>query len=826
MPENDPDDKTRSHIQLQKDIQIGHYRIIERIGAGGMGEVYLAEDTELNRKVALKFLPPHLCQDEECRARFKREAQAAAKLSHPNIVTIYEVSEFNGRPFFAMEYLEGRSLHHFIHEETLPIDTIIDYAIQICQGMGEAHRAGIIHRDIKATNIVFDAKGRVRLLDFGLAAVIGEAKLTRAGSTLGTIAYMSPEQVTGQDIDRRSDLFSLGVVLYEIVAGRTPFQRDNEGATLRAITQDIPEPLGRYKANVPARFQQIIDKLLEKDRELRYQTADDVIADLKYLLYGSRQTVYPRPQKPTKNRWRLIAGIAAAVLVIAVAGVYFARSISTHVAGEEGGPLIAVLPFENLGNPEDEYFADGMTEEITSRLAGIRGLGVISRTSAMQYKKSGKSLKQIGKELGVTHILEGSVRWAKAAGKSRVRITPQLIRVSDDRHLWADNYEREMMEVFAVQEDIATQIVDQLGLTLLESNRAALATRPTADSKAYDYYLKGISGVRRLDWSLQTATVAAANLDSAVMVDPGFALAYAARSRAYTLLTFISASPTYKTIARESFQKALELQPNLSYGHLAAGIYYNLAEDDYDRALTELNLAMYELHNDADLIASIAFVQFRQGKFADASENYRKAAEFDPLNPTVHASRSEFFRFNRMYEEAEQSINRAISLDPKRADYYFAKLLGYVSEYGEWKPVRQVVREALTNADTLEFAYLLMSYSGYSNGLCMDSLFAGTGVDLKAMVGRIRSEYRSKLALDMYYCILTGWYSYIGDINLRSLYADSARASLETWLQRASDDWQRVSMLSVLFLGMGWCEQAVDQGIRAKELLSIAKCHW
>jgi len=826
MSEDNPGDPTRTHVTLTSGTMVSHYRIVEKIGAGGMGEVFLAEDTRLKRKVALKFLPSHLVSNEEIKSRFLREAQAVAKLNHPNIVTIHDVSEYQGRPFFVMEHVEGQSLHHFAHIKLLPLDTVIEYAIQICQGIGEAHRAGVIHRDIKTTNIIVDAKGRARLLDFGLAAIAGDDRLTKTGSTLGTVSYMSPEQVSGRDIDHRSDLFSFGIVLYELVAGRTPFRRDSEGATLRAIMQDTPEPLSRYKADIPPRLQQIVDKLLEKDRELRHQTAEDVIADLKRLVYDSQQTGHRPPFKPAKSRLRLVIGAAIVILVAIVAFVLYPRFRSTQTETAGAVPMIAVLPFENLGNPEDEYFADGMTEEITSRLVGIEGLGVISRTSAMQYKGLSKSLSQIGKELGVNYILEGSVRWAKAGGQVRVRITPQLIRVSDDRHMWADNYERELMEVFAVQEDIATKIVDQLGLTLLESNRTALASRPTANSRAYDYYLRGISGVRRLDWSLPTLTFAAANLDSAVMIDPAFALAYAVRSRAYTLLSFVSSSPMFRTIARESFEKALQLQPNLSYGHMAAGIYYNLVEDNYDRALTELSRATSELRNDADLIANIAFVQFRQGKFAEASENFQKAVEFDPLNPTVHASRSEFFRFSRMYEETEQSVDRAIALDPKRADYYVEKLLGYVSRYGDWKPVRQVVREALGNADTLDFVYRLKSLSGYSNGLSVDSLFAGSGVDLKAMPDRIRSEYRPKLAIDLYYCILADWYSYTGNATLTSVYFDSARTSVEKRLQSMPDDWQRVSMLSVLLSFSGSCTRAVDMGIRAKELLSIAKCHW
>src|SRR5262245_60727393 len=293
------------------------YRIIEKIGAGGMGEVYLAEDTRLKRKVALKFLPAHLVANDEIKTRFLREAQAAAKLNHPNIVTIYDVSEHEGRPFFAMEHVEGHLLSHFAHgEKPLPLDTIIDYATQVCQGIGEAHRAGVIHRDIKATNIIVDTKGRARILDFGLAAVEGDDKLTKTGSTLGTVSYMSPEQVSGREIDQRSDLFSFGVVLYELLAGRTPFRRDSEGATLRAIMQDSPEPLARYKSEIPQKLQLIIDKLLEKDRQMRYQTAEDIIADLKRLVYDSQQTEHHSPAQATRARLKLAIG-AAAVLVLA-----------------------------------------------------------------------------------------------------------------------------------------------------------------------------------------------------------------------------------------------------------------------------------------------------------------------------------------------------------------------------------------------------------------------------------------------------------------------------------------------------------------------------
>lgn len=809
---------------------VSHYRIVEKIGAGGMGEVYLAEDTRLKRKVALKFLPSVLVSNEDIKSRFLREAQAVAKLNHPNIVAIYDVSEHEGRPFFVMEHVDGHVLHHFAHEKTLPLDTIIDYALQVCQGIGEAHRAGVIHRDIKTTNIIIDTRGRARLLDFGLAAVAGGDKLTKTGSTLGTVSYMSPEQVSGREVDRRSDLFSFGIVLYELIAGRTPFRRDNEGATLRAIMQDNPEPLSRYKSDVPQRLQQIVDKLLEKDRELRYQSAEDIIADLKRLVYDSQQTGFRPPPKPARSRLRLIVGAAIVVLVGVTAILVVTRSKPAQTGTAGATPMIAVLPFENLGNPEDEYFADGMTEEITSRLVGIAGLGVISRTSAMQYKGSGKSLIQIGKELGVSYVLEGSVRWSKTEGRPRVRITPTLIRVSDNRNMWSDNYERELMEVFAVQEDIAAKIANQLNLTLLNSDRRQLASRPTTNPKAYDYYLKGLSNVRRVDWSLPALTAAAANLDSAVMVDPSFALAYANRSRAYTWLDWVSPSRQSRTIARESFERALKLDPNLSYAHMAAGIYFNLTETDYDMALTELNRAYSELQGDADLVVNIALVQFRQGRFDEADENFRKAAELDPLNPVVHWWRCDFFRFERKFEEANQSIDRAISLDPSRVEFYGEKLAACVSRYGDWTKARVIVHEALTNVDTISFISLVLNAVGSLSGpalfLSPDSLFADHPLSYSTILEHFRGEYRSRVDPDLLYLALAQGYGYARNNVLMTAYLDSARMALQMHLQEVPDQPILTSTLGAVLAYLGSCKEAEELGIRGKELLSIAKCHW
>jgi serine/threonine protein kinase len=425
MQDSDSNDKTRTHLQLAKDTIVGHYRIIEKIGAGGMGEVYLAEDSKLNRKVALKFLPPQLCPDAEYRARFTREAQAAAKLNHPNIVTIYEVSEFNGRPFFAMENVEGQTLRDFGEGKELPFSRIIELAIQVCEGLAKAHSSGVVHRDIKPSNILIDSDGRAKIVDFGLASVHGSEHLTKTGSTLGTVGYMSPEQARGEEADARSDLFSFGVVLYEMITGKSPFKAESEIATIKNVIETVPEPLARYKTGVPGELQSIVSKALSKDRNLRYQHADELAADLKRLVHDSQYSGPRLPQGQRKSRLSVIV-TATVVVLLAVSAVIFFKLQKQSAPIANSTPMIAVLPFENLGSPEDEYFADGITEEITSRLAGIEGLGVISRTSVLQFKGSKKSVGQIGKELGVSYILEGTVRWAKAGGQARVRITPHV----------------------------------------------------------------------------------------------------------------------------------------------------------------------------------------------------------------------------------------------------------------------------------------------------------------------------------------------------------------------------------------------------------------
>ena len=630
---DDSNDITRSHLHISNDTIIGHYRIIEKIGAGGMGEVYLAQDTKLDRKVALKFLPPHLCQDPECQARFTREAQAAAKLNHPNIVTIHEVSEFNGRPFFAMEHVEGLRLDELLKQKSPPLDKIMDLAIQICDGLREAHGSGIVHRDIKPGNILVDKNSRAKILDFGLAAIKGSDKLTKTGSTLGTLHYMSPEQTRGEDVDQRTDIFSFGAVLYEMITGQLPFKGDYEPAIIYSIGYEEPEPLARYKTGVPDELQRIVGKMLAKDKSLRYQHADELVADLKRT---NQQSEF-------------------------------------HVL--TGQPSIAVLPFANLSpDPEQEYFCDGMAEEIITALTQIEDLRVIARTSAFAFKGKHEDIRDIGRKLDVTVLLEGSVRKAG----SRLRITAQLINVDDGSHLWSERFDRELEDIFAVQEEIAQAIVEKMKFKLARKPDESLIRKRTENLEAYSLFLKG-----RYYWHQLTPEGWKLSLDcfrQAIAIDPEYAMPYTWIAIWYQSQAFwadISPNEAY-TISTEAMEKALRLDPNIAELYNVRAVWrfayewnWEAAEHDFEKAL-ELGATTALSHTNFS-----TFLVTRR-RFDEATRHMEIARKLDPLSslictwaalPPLNASD---------YDRAIDLLDAAVKLDPTSWQPYFNLGMAYM----------------------------------------------------------------------------------------------------------------------------------------------------
>jgi len=628
-----------------------------------MGEVYLAEDTKLNRKVALKFMPTHLAGNADMRTRFTREAQAAAKLDHPNIVPVYEVGEFQGRPYFAMAHIGGKSLREVIKEGNLSTDEAINLTMQILEGLQDAHEAGIVHRDIKPGNIIIDNKGRPRLVDFGLAMLSGEDKLTKTGSTLGTVGYMSPEQVEGKTCDHRSDLFSVGVILYEMLTGRRPFEGDNDAAIVKAITDSTPEPVARYKSGTTGEIQQIVDKALSKDPSIRYQTAVGMLADLKRLSIGAT--------KPIISRTRLWVSLAILAVVVITAFFFIDRyRISTKPKDDGWTNSIAVLVFRNLSaDPEQEYFCEGMTDDIISRLSSIKQLKVTSLTSVIPFKSADRNLKDIGRELKVENILEGTIQ---KQGDS-IRISAQLIRVKDDGHIWAERYYRECSSIFAVQDDISRSIVEAMKIALAGDEKDALAKRGTDNLEAYNAYMRGRHFWRkRIEKDLFKALD---YFEQAVKLDSNYALAYVGISDVWKVL------PDYSNYSRtevgpkalEAVTKALELDNSLAEAHATRGLIY-IRDLELDKAEKEFQQALALNPN-----YPWTYVWYA-GIFTDYKDEYEtgigyleKALELDPLSSVALLNLGTVKRNLGQYEEALLVNRKAMEIEPNNITF----MIGY-----------------------------------------------------------------------------------------------------------------------------------------------------
>ncbi|MBP1623957.1 MAG: serine/threonine protein kinase with repeat, partial [Acidobacteria bacterium] len=639
---------------------ISHFRIIEKLGAGGMGVIYRAEDARLKRTVALKFLPEEISRDRHAMERFRREAQAASALNHPNICTIYDIDEHEGQLFIAMEFLEGQTLKQRIAGKRIGIEEMLDLAIQIANGLDAAHSEGIIHRDIKPANVFITRRGQAKILDFGLAKLLpegkagadqapelttrtGEQELTSPGTAVGTVAYMSPEQALGEELDTRTDLFSFGVVLYEMATGVLPFRGASSTATLDAILHKAPTAPIRINPDLPGELERIINKAVEKDRKLRYQHASDMHADLQRLKRDSDSgrpvaadapvpEALPEAAAKSKN-WRLIAPAIAVVAALALAVGLNLGSLRDRLFGTIDAPRIeslAVLPLENLsGDPSQEVFTNGMTEALITELSKIKALKkVISRTSVMQYKGTKKPIKQIAGELGVDALIEGSA--LREGG--RVRITVQVIDGATDAHLWADSFDREYKDILALHSEVARAIAREVKAALSPEESAALARTATVNPEAYEYYLRGFEYANRGEKE-QDLRIAIQMFEKTIELDPGFAQAYAGLSFIHSAMWWNSYDRTEQrvSLAKTAAEKALQLQPDLPEAHIAFGFFYYWCRLDLDRALQEFGVAQKTMPNDALTYWGIGLVLRRQGKMEQALANLTRAFELNPL---------------------------------------------------------------------------------------------------------------------------------------------------------------------------------------------------
>jgi eukaryotic-like serine/threonine-protein kinase len=659
---------------------IGHYKISEAIGTGGMGEVYLATDIVAGRKAALKLLPSQFTGDAERLKRFEQEAHAVVGLNHPNILTVYEIGEDHSIHYIASELIEGETLRQRLMRGRMQLSEAVDVAIQVASALAAAHHAGIVHRDIKPENIMLRPDGYVKVLDFGIAKLAeeelpatmprDEALLlveTNLGAVLGTVRYMSPEQACGERIDQSTDIWSLGVVLYEMVTGHVPFTGDTPQDVMFSILEKEAPPLTRYIAHTRPELQQIITKMLRKDRAQRYRSAHDLLQALKDLR-RKLEAELERAAAPLWLRWVrspavLALGFLAAVLAIALP-LYRQRNLTTNSSPGKG---VAVLPFENLNKDEENaFFAGGVQDEILTDLAKVADLKVISRTSVMKYKSDlERNLREIAKTLGVSHVVEGSVQHAGG----RVRVNVQLIDARNDKHVWAEHYDRDVADIFAIQTEIAQQIADQLRAKLSTEEKAAIAERPTADPVAYAYYTKAkeMDVSENWDGMEKSLNKKVELLEKATQRDPNFALAYCALAK--TQIDFFNVTDDHKhfDLAKNAAETAVRLRPDLGEAHLELARYYfeaGVLTNDYDRAREELKIVRRKLPNNGEALMIEAMIGRHENRWDASLANLQRASELDPRNSDVAFRLAAIYFEMRRYSELEQFLTRTSAKGP------------------------------------------------------------------------------------------------------------------------------------------------------------------
>lgn len=614
---------------------LNHFKVLDRLGKGGMGEVYLAEDTRLKRKVALKVLPEEVARDAVRLSRFQREAESIAALNHPNIVTIYSIEEADGIRFLTMELVEGETLTQLIHSNGMDVETFLRFSAPIVEALSAAHEKGIVHRDLKPGNIMVSHEGRIKVLDFGLAKLVRDDSdpdssrmetrtRTEDGIILGTLPYMSPEQIQGKRLDHRSDIFSVGIIFYEMTTGRRPFHGDTSAELISSILRDTPCPVGDLKTGTPEHLERIIRRCLMKDPSDRYQTARDVYNELRDLNTSSGSST---------------------------------RSASSSAPR---GNSIAVLPFKNMSaDEENEYFCDGLAEELLNALAKIEDLKVAARTSSFSFKNKDADAGQIGKALHVKTILEGSVR----KSGTRLRITAQLINAADGYHIWSERYDREMKDIFDVQDEITLAVVDALKVKLFGEEQGAVLKRYTRSPEAHEFYLRGLFYFNR--FTPDDFQKAGESFRRAIAIDPRYASAYAGLADAYTELCFFASSPG-ETVpkAREAASKALELDDRLGEAHTSLAIIKMYFDWDFAGAEQEFKRAIVLNPGSALIQMWYGWYLALMGRFDESLKQMQDAQERDPLSATINSGIGIVLHWSRQPERAIEQFRKVLDLNP------------------------------------------------------------------------------------------------------------------------------------------------------------------
>jgi serine/threonine-protein kinase len=829
----------------------GSYALERELGGGGMSRVFLATETALGRRVVLKVLPPELGAGFNLE-RFRREIQLAASLTHPHIVPLYSAGQAGDLPYYTMPFIEGESLRaRLARDGELPIGEAVRLLHDVVDALACAHEHGVVHRDIKPDNVMV-SRHHALVTDFGVAKALeisGQASITSTGMALGTPAYMAPEQAAGDpQTDHRTDLYAVGVMAYEMLTGHPPFVGPTAQAVLAAQVTQAPPVITLQRPTIPPALGAVVMRCLEKRPADRWQSASELLHQLESMATptggtspvavtsavtpgGPPATSPDRPAAappaaatppggggPTAPPARLAVPInRAAYLVLGsllvLATAWLVTRHQLRPTATSGARRLVVLPFENLGDSSRQYFANGVTEAITTQLTGLAGLSVIPRSTAFRYKGTQKTLTEIGRELGVSYVLEGTVQWEESKGGApRVRVSPELIRVSDTTSVWAHGYDAVMASVFQVYSDVAQEVARALEVALNDPERRALAVRPTANTEAYDLYLRA-KDYRNRGISAEVFHLATPMLERAVALDSGFALAWGELSEDLALSHWLYINRTDETLARARFaaERALALQPELPEAHRAMGNYYYRTRD-YPRALTEFAIVQRSQPNSVDLASAVGYVERRQGRWEEAVASLRRSAELDPGSSQRYFDLGETFAVMRRYSEAIPTLQHGVEIAPDEPDSYAMLADAFLQQSGDLAQAQAVLRRALSRmpASRLNGGFLPSAYAVASDDTLRRAFEALSPAEFGSDTAGcffFRAELR-RLAKE--------------PAPAGPLY-DSARVYFEKKVRQMPDDYGFHARLGLAYARLGRFGEAIREGQKAVELLPPAR---